>query len=166
MSDGFSKLSPVLSDDFTGNTANNLESCAKVVAVNKDIVWLEPDIASGCAGCSHSAGCLSALTKKTPAESRRFSLPNDHNFILGEQVIVATSAHLLVKTALFSYGMPLLTLLVFAIFAKYSLGFGDGLAALASLLGLAVGFACVWLGNRYFTKRSGSSLQFVRRVAG
>lgn len=64
MSDGFSKLSPVLSDDFTGNTANNLESCAKVVAVDKDIVWLEPDIASGCAGCSHSAGCLSALTKK------------------------------------------------------------------------------------------------------
>ncbi|MFT8736714.1 MAG: SoxR reducing system RseC family protein [Zymomonas mobilis] len=165
MSGDFSKLSTILPDDLAENSANNLESCAKVVAVDKDTVWLEPDLASGCAGCSHSAGCLSALTKKTPAQSRRFTLPNNQDFQLGEQVIVATSARLLVKTALFSYGMPLLTLLAFALVAKYSLGFGDGLAALASLLGLGCGFICVWLGNRYFTKNNSSSLSFVRRVA-
>lgn len=165
MGDDFSKLSAVFPHDIAENAANNLESCAKVVAVEKETIWLEPDIASGCAGCSHSAGCLSALTKQTPAQSRRFSLPNDHDFVLGEQVIVATSAHLLVKTALFSYGIPLLTLLLFAILAKYSLGFGDGLSALASLLGLACGFVCVWLGNRYFTKNIQAPLRFVRRVA-
>ncbi|AEI38172.1 SoxR reducing system RseC family protein [Zymomonas mobilis] len=165
MSGDFSVLPVSLPDHLPEQPANDLESCAHVVALEGDVAWFEPDLPSGCAGCNHSVTCVSALTKQSPSEMRRFSLPNDQHFQMGEQIIVAVPAATLVKTALFSYGVPLLTLFIFALVAKYSFGAGDGGAALASLLGLVCGFFCVSLGNRYFAGTHHSKPHFVRRVA-
>lgn len=141
-----------------------IEGIARVVAVEGDVAWLEPEQTTACGSCHASATCG---TKPGSARlvARRFTLANDHDFHVGERVVIAVREDSVRRAALTAYGIPLLLMLVAGVTVQ-KLGGGDLGAALATLAGLAVGVGVVWLRSHRLSQRGEFVPHYLRRAFG
>ncbi len=119
-----------------------VEGIARVIMINGDSVWLEPEQTTSCGHCASSASCSTAQkeaagigTVASRLAARRFKLDsatsNDH-LKVGERIVIGVSERSLLGAALTAYGLPLLTALI---------GGGLGQSWLLNDLGAMVGMA-------------------------
>ncbi|CAA6604056.1 Positive regulator of sigma E activity [Rhodospirillaceae bacterium LM-1] len=114
-----------------------VEGLAKVVAIEGAVAWLEPEQTTSCGGCASSLACgASAFGNRLHA--RRFPLDNVHELKVGDRIVIGVQESTLVTASMTAYAIPLVTMLGGGIIAHLA-GFGDGVAILASVAGLAAG---------------------------
>lgn len=143
---------------------DEVEGVARIVAVEGGVAWLEPEQTTACGHCAGKAVC--GVTPGSPRlVARRFSLPNDHDFRVGERVIIGIAEQSVRRAALTTYGIPLLLMLGTGVTAQ-KLGGGDLEAALATLAGLAVGIGIVHLLSARYARRGDFTPHYLRRATG
>lgn len=143
-----------------------VEGSARVVALDGDTVWLEPEQTTSCGGCASASACGTKSGNSAGwLMKRRFAMANEHGLAVGDRVVVGIAAGGLLRASATAYGLPLLMLLGGGLTAK-SMGGGDGAAAMATLAGLVVGLglAKLWAGRQL--ARGDLSPRFIRRAFG
>ncbi len=116
-----------------------IEATATVVALEGNMAVLEAKRTSACNGCGAAKGCgTSALGDFFGRKRNLLHIKNDFNAVTGEQVIIGMPESDLVLASLAVYMLPLLAMIGLSLSAL-ALGFGDGVAGLAAMVGLAVG---------------------------
>jgi sigma-E factor negative regulatory protein RseC len=144
--------------------AEQVEGIARVVTVDGDRVWFEPEPTSSCGGCLSATACgVKSGTRRL--DSRRFSLVNDQDYAVGERVVVGLSERSLMRAAATAYGLPMLGILV-GLFAAQWVGAGDGNAALITFAGLATGLLLARFNAGRLAARGELTPRFIRRVWG
>ncbi|MVF14690.1 SoxR reducing system RseC family protein [Ketobacter sp. MCCC 1A13808] len=116
-----------------------IEEIGKVVALDRNVAWVETVRTSACDSCSAKSGCgHSALAKLGQNHVHMQALSN---LILnvGDQVVVGVPEDVMMKSSVLAYLMPLLGMMFSALVAE-QLGAGDLPTALAGVSGLALGF--------------------------
>lgn len=139
----------------------------RVVAVERDSLWIETLSTSSCSGCRLRQGCGQGLLNRYGAERRNHLrvLPGDYSvadFAVNDQVEIGLPDGTLLSTAAIVYMVPLLALLAGVILGSRG---GDGPAVLGAALGLGLGFGLVrWYSHH---RRNDPDLQarVIHRVA-
>lgn len=139
-----------------------VEGVARVVAVEGAVAVLEPEQTTACGSCQASGAC-GVKPGSARLAARRFTLANDHDFQVGERVVVGVPEQSVRRAALTAYGIPLLVMLVSGVTAQ-KLGGGDLGAALATLGGLAAGIGIVHLQSTRLAKRGDYAPHYLRRA--
>lgn len=143
-----------------------VEGIARVVALEADLAWLEPEQTTSCGGCS-AAGLCGAKGIGTAAsrlEQRRFSMPNTADLVVGERVVVGTSQRALLMASGTAYALPLLAMFV-AGFVAQSIAGSDPVTIAAMVGALAAGLLVARLGARRLSARGLLAPRFLRRAA-
>jgi sigma-E factor negative regulatory protein RseC len=141
-----------------------VEGVARVVAVEGGMAWLEPEQTTACGSC-HSAAVCGAKPGSARLVARRFQMRNDHDFRVGERVVVGIAEDTLRSASLTAYGIPLLFMLVAGVTVQ-KLGGGDLGAAAATIAGLIVGLLVVRLKSQRLSQRGELAPQYLRRAYG
>lgn len=141
-----------------------IEGVARVVAIEGGTAWLEPEQTTACGHCAGKAVC-GVAPGSARLVARRFALANDHDFQVGERVIVGVPEESVRRAALTAYGIPLLLMLASGVTVQ-KLGGGDLESALATLAGLAVGIVVVRLRSRLLSQRGQLTPHYLRRAFG
>lgn len=141
-----------------------IEGTARVVALDGGVAWLEPEQTTACAGC-HSAAVCGVKPGSARLMARRFSMPNRHDFRVGERIVVGIPEDTLRRASLTVYGIPLLLMLAAGITVQ-KLGGGDLEAAAATLAGLAAGLLVVRQRSRQLSRRGELAPRYLRRAFG
>ena len=135
-------------DDLTPTSAPALvEGTARVVALEGDRVWLEPEPRSGCGTCA-SAGVCGAKGIGTTAnrlEARRFPVHDHLGLSVGERVVVGVPENALLKATGALYAIPLASTLGAGAVAQWAAG-SDEVTLAAMIAGLALGMLAARLG--------------------
>lgn len=141
-----------------------VEGTARVVSVDGDTAWLEPEQTTSCGTCvsakacgaksGHSAGWLVA---------RRFAVDNDYGLEVGDRVVIGISDQTLLRASMTAYGLPLLSLFAAGFVAK-SMGGGDAVCAAAAIGGLLFGMVAARLRARRLSERGELAPRFLRRA--
>ncbi|MEI6414401.1 MAG: SoxR reducing system RseC family protein [Pseudomonadota bacterium] len=143
-----------------------IEGVARVVAIEGDVAWLEPEQSTSCGGCTSSPACgekgLGTVASRLAA--RRFPITDHPGLAVGERVVVGVRGDALMKAAATAYAVPLMALLVAGGIAQWAAD-NDGITLAASVVGLALGLGLAHLGairlrgviTPRFLRRAGSS---------
>lgn len=144
-----------------------VEGVARVVQVDGNRVWLEPEQTTACGNCSASGGCGSKGlgTVLGRLARRRFALETTARLQLGERVVVGVRQDALLKAALTAYAVPLLCLILAGGLAQWWSG-RDGVTLLAMLAGLAAGLLLVRRIADYLASRGVLAPRLLRRMTG
>ncbi len=116
-----------------------IESEAQVVRVENDHAWVKIRPHTPCGHCDPESGCKSVALTRLFGGAQEFCVRNPIQAAPGEMVLVAIEDGLLLKSALWGYGLPLSLLMAGAV-----LGFFwapsqfTNLATLAGAVGGAV----------------------------
>lgn len=131
-----------LSDATACSSAATMTANARVVAVEPGRVWLEPLQTGSCGACASAALCgdKGIGTLASRLEQRRFAVAAPPGLRVGDTVEVAVAERTLVKAAAIAYAVPLVGGLGAALVVQAQTA-SDGLTLLATLLGMAAGFA-------------------------
>jgi sigma-E factor negative regulatory protein RseC len=149
--------------DFSAPTMN--EGIAHVVALEGNIVWLEPEQTGSCGGCAASGSCgaKGIGTLASRLEARRFQMNNDANLAVGERVVVGIRENALLKASITAYAIPLATLLLAGALAQWK--FGSDLITMAAMVaGLALGLGFARIGAGRLLIRGDLAPQYIRRA--
>ncbi len=143
-----------------------VEGFAHVVAVDSDVVWLEPEQTTSCGHCASSSACggkggIGTLTDRL--EARRFSLPNRDGLRVGERVVIGVSEKALVKASLTAYAIPLVCLLFCGAMAQWAAG-SDLITMIAMVVGLGIGMVGARFNALRLDAHGELSPQFLRRA--
>lgn len=137
-----------------------VEGLARVVALEGDLAWLEPEQTTSCGHCASKSVCGGdAFGNRLKA--RRFALPNDKGMRVGDRVVIGVSETMLVKASMTVYAIPLFALFAGGIAAHLN-GLGDGATFLASLTGLGLGLVVARVLARKLTAKGDLSPVFLR----
>ncbi len=122
----------------------------RVVAVDSRSVSVAIEVDEACSRCSARGACAVGGT----AECRivRVDVEPSHGYEVGDLVEVAIRRSTGLVAALLCYVVPLL-LLVGVLAVAIACNAGEGIAAFASLLSLAIYYAGLALAHRYVSKR-------------
>ena len=126
-----------------------IEETGRVVAVEEGAVWVETIRQSACQSCSAKAGCGHSALSKLGRQTVHFRATANSRYAVGDDVVIGVPESLVVTSSLLAYLMPLVVALGLALTADHFTG-SDGWAALAGMLGLAVGFAAL----RWYFRRN------------
>ena len=151
----------------------SVEGIARVVRVEGDLAWLEPEQTTSCGHCASSASCGTGQreaagigTVASRLAARRFALDNPEGAAalqVGERVVIGVGEGALLGAALTAYGLPLLTALIGG-----SLGqgmYGEDAAAMFGMVGgLAFGLFVARLLARRLAARGDLAPRFLRRA--
>ena len=119
------------SDDHKGTIIEITEGNIKVEIINKSM----------CAACHAKGFCSTGDTKDKVIDVAYF---NNGEYSVGDRVVVTMKRSMGFKAVWISYVIPLLILLIFLL-TLHSLGFGELLAGLSSVLALGVYYLVVYL---------------------
>ncbi|HTH15758.1 MAG TPA: SoxR reducing system RseC family protein [Magnetospirillum sp.] len=151
--------------DFPDLASRGLvEGVARVISVDGGTAWLEPEQSTACGSC-HSAAVCGAKPGSARLVARRFQMPNDHDFRVGERIVVGTPEETLRSASLTAYGIPLLLMLVAGVTVQ-KLGGSDLQAMAATVAGLFAGLVVVRLKSQKLTARGALAPQYLRRAFG
>ena len=150
---------------------HTVEGIARVVRIDGDTAWFEPEQTSSCGHCASAASC--GARDANPATGigtvasrnavRRFSLDNAYGLRVGERVVVGVAERALIRAALTAYGLPLLTALTAGGIAEST--FGSDLATMAAMAGgLLGGLLLARLVARRLSSRGELAPHFLRRA--
>jgi len=151
----------------------SVEGIARVVRVEGDQAWLEPEQTTSCGHCASSASCgVSAReeggigTVTSRLQARRFYLDNPSGIAAlheGERVVVGVSERALLSAALTAYGLPLLFALVAG--GMTQAAYGEDLTTMLGMAGgLALGLLAARLNARRLAARGDLAPRFLRRA--
>lgn len=138
------------------------EGLARVVSLDGNMVWLEPEQTTACGGCASAKVC-GAEPGSRRLVARRFALVNRENLRVGDRVVVGVTSSTLLRASMIAYGLPLLLMLVSGVTAQKLIG-GDGAAAAATLAGLLIGLVLVRLWAKRSSARGELTPHFIRRA--
>ena len=117
--------------DHKGTIVEITEGNIKVEIINKSM----------CAACHAKGFCTTGDTKDKVVDVAYY---NNGEFSVGDTVVVTMKRSMGFKAVWISYVIPLLILLIFLL-TLHSLGFGELLAGLASVLAVGVYYLMVYL---------------------
>ena len=117
--------------DHKGTIIEITEGNIKVEIINKSM----------CAACHAKGFCSTGDTKDKVIDVAYF---NNGEYSVGDRVVVTMKRSMGFKAVWISYVIPLLILLIFLL-TLHSLGFGELLAGLSSVLALGVYYLVVYL---------------------
>jgi len=124
-----------------------IEESGVVVAVDGEFAFVETQRKTSCQSCSVNKGCgTHTLSKVMGNRATRVRALNNIGADVDDVVVVALAEDALVKGSLAVYSVPLISMLLFALFAQWSIGSsttGEGWVVLSALAGLMIGF--YWL---------------------
>lgn len=125
-----------------------IEEQAKVIEVDGDFAVVETQRKSACGHCNAASACGTSLLDKMFAGrvSRLRVLRNGHEVSAGEQVIVGLQESALLQVSFVVYGLPLLSMFLFAmlgVVAQRFYNFPEWPVIVLAVLGLLAGFAIV-----------------------
>jgi sigma-E factor negative regulatory protein RseC len=122
-----------------------IEESALVVAVEPGFAWVETRRRSACTSCAVSSHCgTSAISKLFGARVSRLRVRDGIGVEVGDRVVIGLAEGALTRASLLAYLVPLIALMLVASAARTA-GVGEGLSALAGLLGLCLG---LWASGR------------------
>lgn len=151
------------STDFSAPAT--IEGIAYVVAVEGNMVWLEPEQTSSCGGCAGSTACgakgIGATANRL--EARRFQIINPDDLVVGERVVIGIREHALLKASITAYAIPLGTMLGSGAVAQWAAG-SDGVTMAAMVAGLVFGLGFSRLGAGRLLNRGDLTPRFLRRA--
>lgn len=155
---------------MNANPSLTVEGIARVVRIDGEIAWLEPEQTTSCGSCASSAACGGGApgvgTVASRLAVRRFQLDNPPGLMSlheGERIVVGVSRRALLKAAATAYGLPLATAIAGGAMAEATYG-SDGASILGMLAGLAAGLLAARLGAAYLNARGELSPRFLRRA--
>ncbi|MBK1641927.1 Fis family transcriptional regulator [Chromatium okenii] len=142
-----------------------IEGLARVVAVEGELVWLEPETTTTCGGCAASGlcGATGIGTTARRLQFRRFSLINTPQLVVGERIVVGVDGRALLKASGTAYALPLLIMFGAGGVAQSSVG-SDGVTMAAMVSGLAIGLLAARWGAQWLGSRGQLAPRFLRRV--
>lgn len=124
-----------------------IEQRAIILSIEQDqystnsTATLEIERQTACGLCGQTRGCGNRIWGKLLAHNdTSFKAKNPIGARVGQQVIVAIDERVLLKSALLLYGLPLITLFIFALLANTVWG-----TELASMIGGLAGLLIGWL---------------------
>jgi sigma-E factor negative regulatory protein RseC len=120
-----------------------LEQSARVVESSSAGVWVEAVEPSGCGTCGGQGCSTRKIAEMLQRRPRQFQVDSDLELLAGERVVIGIAEGSVLHAALRSYGVPLLLMLLGALFAQW-LWPGD----LAGVGGMLLGGLAGWLGLR------------------
>jgi sigma-E factor negative regulatory protein RseC len=116
-----------------------IEGLARVVAVDRDQVWLVAEQPAACGSCATRSACGGGSTKAAASWLAPRSLgPGQALLALGDTVHIGVDRSALTRASLTAYALPLVTMLLSASAVQDA---GDGMAIAAALAGLLAGVA-------------------------
>jgi sigma-E factor negative regulatory protein RseC len=116
-----------------------IEGLARVVAVDRDQVWLAAEQPAACGSCATRGVCGSGSIKLSAGwRVSRAMGANQAPLALGDTVRIGVDRRALTRASFAAYALPLGTMLVAACTQQ---GAGDAMAIAAALAGLIVGAA-------------------------
>ena len=150
------------------------EGIVRVVAVEADCAWLEPEQGTSCGGCASAAACgaKGIGTLASRLEARRFAIGRASargagfdlpDLRVGDRLVVAIDDRSLLQAAGLAYALPLAAALTAAIVAQEMSG-SDGMALLAAVAGLAAGFGVMKRAAARMAARGALQPRVVRRT--
>lgn len=138
----------------------------KVVAVSGDRVWVQTIRTSACESCSARNGCgQRALAGVSGGRANQVLVPNSLGARVGDEVTVAISESALLGASLLVYGLPLILMVLGAVFGHQFSGGDDAAAMLGAAAGLAAGFTIARRAARSVAGENGPRLVKVAQVA-
>lgn len=101
-----------------------LKEQAKIVAVEKEAVWVETIQTSTCGSCVARKGCGQALLSGLGTKPNYVRVLLDQNnlsshYAVNQFVTIGLPESIVVKTSLFLYLLPLMLMIVFAMVGQY-----------------------------------------------
>ena len=145
---------------------HTVEGIAKVVAVDGDVIWLEPETTTSCGGCASAQTCgskgIGSIASRV--EARRFALDNPAGLVVGERVVVGVGDTALLKASLTAYAIPLVAALGLGGLAQWLYG-SDGITMATMVGGLAIGLWAASRSARRLAARGELAPHFLRRAA-
>lgn len=153
--------------------SRSVEGIVRVVRIDGDRAWLEPEQTTSCGHCASSASCgvsareaagIGSVTSRLQA--RRFHLDNPAGAASlheGERVVVGVSERALLNAALTAYGLPLLFTLVAGALTQAE--YGEDLTTMLGMSGgLALGLLAARISARRLAARGDLAPRFLRRA--
>ncbi len=131
-----------------------IEEKAIVVKSGEGVAWVQAGRKSACGGCSLNKGCgVSVLERMLGERVTTLKVLDPLSTRPGDEVVIGIRESALVKGSLAVYIVPLLAMMLFAIFGSTTvapwLGWpAEGTSIVSGGIGLAAGFAWVFLFSR------------------
>ncbi len=149
--------------------SHTIEGIARVVRVEGDLAWFEPEQTTSCGHCASSGSCVGGASNgigsiASRIELRRFSLANPAHLRVGERVVVGVDDRALIKGALTAYALPLLTALTAGGLAQEAAG-NDLVTMAAMVSGLFFGLVVARIVARHLSARGELAPRFLRRAS-
>ena len=120
-----------------------IEGLARVVALDRDQVWLLAEQPAACGSCATRSACGGASAKPgTSWRVPRFMGQGQPPLALGDTVRVGVDRSALTRASLTAYALPLATMLMAVVAMQ---GASDAMAIAAALFGLLLGVAAARL---------------------
>lgn len=151
----------------------SVEGIARVVRIEGDHAWLEPEQTTSCGHCASSASCGVSSREEagigsvaSRLQARRFHL--DHpagisGFHEGDRVVVGVSERALLNAALTAYGVPLLFALTAGGLTQAA--YGEDLTTMLGMIGgLALGLIAARFNAHRLAARGDLAPRFLRRA--
>jgi sigma-E factor negative regulatory protein RseC len=145
--------------------AELVEGLARVMELQGDIAWLEPEQTPACGGCAAASGCgakgIGTIAGRIAA--RRLPLNEHPGLQVGERIVVGVRGDALLKASLTAYALPLVTLFLGAGLAQWAFG-AEGATLAGSLGGLGLGLLLARLGAARLLACGASAPRYLRRA--
>ena len=146
---------------------HTVEGIARVVCIDGDTAWFEPEQTTSCGHCASAAACgtgsngIGSLSSRI--EFRCFPLHNANGLDVGERVVVGVAERALIRAALTAYAIPLATALTAGGIAESA--FGSDLATMAAMAGgLLLGLLLARIVAHRLSARGELAPHFLRRA--
>jgi len=120
-----------------------IETEAQVIRVEREKAWVRIKPHRPCGHCDPEKGCKSVALTRMFGAQQDFCVANPLAAAEGDLVKVAVSEDVLLKTAVWAYGVPVLLLLIAAALGQWLApsGWNNAVSIAGGLVGLAAGFA-------------------------
>ena len=120
-----------------------------VTSVDADTVTVSVMAESACAGCHAKGICGESGAERII----RVVTPDASAYSVDDRVVVALKRQsMAMSSVVWGYIVPLVVLLV-ALFGSVALGFSDGVAAIASIVSVAIYYAGLYLTRKIFERK-------------
>jgi sigma-E factor negative regulatory protein RseC len=86
-----------------------IEELATVIKVERDQVWVNPQISSGCGACMQKTSCTSSIVGRF-FKPRIIEVDSSFPLVVGDKVMVTIDESLLLNASLLLYLFPLLAM--------------------------------------------------------
>lgn len=121
---------------------NNITHPGTVINIFRDTVTVSVESSEACGSCASRSACSLGVQSNT--RNILVTTTEAAKYSIGERVMVATRTQMGLLAVLLCYAVPAVVLVAVLVVAV-TLGMAEGVAALVSLLSVAVYYGVIWL---------------------